>query len=283
MISLEPVAYFSSIYTEKADLPRQGSLAVGYEGIIRFLPGKNFEQALEDLEGMEKLWVLFWMHASSRWKPKIQPPRASGKKGVFATRSPHRPNPIGLSCVSLVAVKGRDLWIKDHDLLDGTPILDIKPYLVYADSFPKASMGWLDPEKPLARFFVSWSTLASRQAAYLKEEKVDLRLKIEQRLVYFSGPSSSNRITALGNGTYWMAYRSWRFVLFQKDQEIEVAAVLSGYDLDDPTASGEDLELHRAFTKRFFQELSETFVQNEKILYIPLKTKKKGIVYGKDL
>ncbi len=81
------------------------------------------------MKGIEKIWILFWMHEVKHWKVKVQPPRDVWKKGVFATRSPHRPNPIGLSCVTLIDVRGLDVFIKDHDLLDQTPILDIKPYV----------------------------------------------------------------------------------------------------------------------------------------------------------
>ena len=97
MISLDPIAYMHTTSYEKADAPRQGSLATDHLGVIRFLPENGFEQALEDLKGMEKIWVLFWMHEVKHWKIKVQPPRDVWKKGVFATRSPHRPNPIGLS------------------------------------------------------------------------------------------------------------------------------------------------------------------------------------------
>ena len=92
--------------------------------------------AFRDLAGFERLWLVFVFHRSQGWKAEVRPPRGGGKRSVLATRSPHRPNAIGLSAVELVAVDGRALQVRGIDLLDGTPILDIKPYVPYADAFP---------------------------------------------------------------------------------------------------------------------------------------------------
>src|SRR6185437_11868823 len=91
---------------------------------------------ISGLAGFERIWLLFVFHRSEGWKPLVRPPRGGGKRGVLATRSPHRPNAIGLSAVELVAVEERALRVRGVDLLDGTPILDIKPYVPYADAFP---------------------------------------------------------------------------------------------------------------------------------------------------
>lgn len=251
LITLTPVAYFKSEVNEKADMPRQGSLA-DHAGVICFLPGHNFEQALEDLEGMEKIWVLFWMDRVSHFKPKIQPPRDVKKKGVFSTRSPHRPNPIGLSCVTLISVSGLKVNIKDHDLLDGTPILDIKPYLPYADSFPLAQTGWI--ENSLSLNEVCWSDESLLQLGFLKKWDVDLRSKVAERLKYFTAPSSSNRICLLEENSYLMSYKTWR-IIFSKKEKIEIQSIYSGYDQETldghkPCLWG-DLLIHKAFLKQF--------------------------------
>lgn len=247
MISIDPVAHVHTSSCEKADLPRQGSLGEGYTALIRFLPGFNFEQALEDLVGMEKIWVLFWMDQVEHWRAKVQPPRAVKKKGVFATRSPHRPNPIGLSCVTLLEVKGLDLFIKDHDLLDKTPVLDIKPYLPYADSFPNAKTGWIEGMDSIPLNNLHWDDLALMQLAYLQEKGVDLRSKIEARLKHFTSPSASNRIKALGENVYLESYKEWR-VLFRKQHlDITILAILSGYK--EPKLS--EIPLHKEFDTKF--------------------------------
>jgi tRNA-Thr(GGU) m(6)t(6)A37 methyltransferase TsaA len=87
--------------------------------------------------------VVFWCHLARGWKSKVTPPRDVAKRGLFATRAPNRPNPIGLSCVRLVRIEKRTLHIADHDLLDGTPVLDLKPYLPYSDAVPDAAIGYV--------------------------------------------------------------------------------------------------------------------------------------------
>ena len=100
--------------------------------------------AFRDLEGFDRIWLVFAFDRSEGWTTEVKPPRGGPKRSVLATRSPHRPNPVGLSSVELVAVEDRALRVRGIDLLDGTPILDIKPYVPYADAFPDARAGWID-------------------------------------------------------------------------------------------------------------------------------------------
>ncbi len=274
MISLDPVAYVQTSSYEKADLPRQGSLSFGadHTALIRFLPGLNFEQALEDLQGMEKIWVLFWMHQVEHWKAKVQPPRAVQKKGVFATRSPHRPNPIGLSCVTLLEVRGLDLLIKDHDLLDKTPVLDVKPYLPYADSFPDIKTGWLEDVDALPVHEIIWHELSSKQLVYLKERGVDLKDKVEARLKYFIRPSASNRIKPLGEDFYLESYKEWRILFEKKESQLKVIAIVSGYEEPDLPL------LHKDFLTKFESEFSETIARKVLTLYSAFMCLKKRSV-----
>jgi len=102
------------------------------------------EVVIRDLQGFDRLWLIFAFHRSEGWKTTVKPPRGGPKRGVLATRSPHRPNAIGLSAVELVGIEGRTLHLRGVDLLDGTPVLDIKPYVPYADAFPEARAGWID-------------------------------------------------------------------------------------------------------------------------------------------
>ena len=102
-------------------------------------------EALKDLVGVERIWVVSWLHRGGTWAPMVRPPRGTReRRSLFATRSPDRPNPIGLSCVRLVRVDGCNLHVQGVDLIDGTPILDIKPYVPYADAFPDSKAGWID-------------------------------------------------------------------------------------------------------------------------------------------
>jgi tRNA-Thr(GGU) m(6)t(6)A37 methyltransferase TsaA len=139
-----------SPYARRIDAPHQPVVVEGTETgasaeAVLELSADLPETILRDLEGFERIWLLFAFHLSEGWAPLVQPPRGPRqKRGVLATRSPHRPNGIGLSSVELVAVEGRTLRLRGVDLLDGTPILDVKPYVPYADAFPQARAGWID-------------------------------------------------------------------------------------------------------------------------------------------
>jgi tRNA-Thr(GGU) m(6)t(6)A37 methyltransferase TsaA len=127
-LSVRPIGFVRSPFVEKVDAPRQATVAEGTVGRIEILP--EYELGLRDLDGFERIWVVFWFHeAADRPKLKVLPPRSDDKRGVFATRSPHRPNPIGMSAVRLVGVEGTVVHVRDLDILDGTPVLDLKPYL----------------------------------------------------------------------------------------------------------------------------------------------------------
>lgn len=145
----EPIALVRSPYARRIDAPHQSTVVEGTESgdaaeaIIEFVAGFPAD-AFRDLAGFQRIWLLFVFHRSEGWKPEVKPPRGGGKRSVLATRSPHRPNAIGLSAVELVAVEEGCLRVRGLDLLDGTPILDIKPYVPYADSFPDSAAGWID-------------------------------------------------------------------------------------------------------------------------------------------
>lgn len=150
MDALRPLGFIRSPYARRLDAPHQPTVVEGTEtgapadATLELLP-EFPETMLRDLEGFERVWLIFHFHLSEGWAPTVQPPRGPRRKrGVLATRSPHRPNPLGLSCVELVAVEGRVLTLRGVDLLDGTPVLDLKPYVPYADAFPEARAGWID-------------------------------------------------------------------------------------------------------------------------------------------
>src|SRR5262249_50543581 len=125
---LEPIGFVRSDLETKVQAARQPRAASGAAARIELLAGRNFEHALEDLASWELIWVLFWFHQNEGGRPRVLPPRSTtGRRGVFATRSPHRPNPIGMSVVRLERVDGLILHVRDSDMLDGTPVLDLKP------------------------------------------------------------------------------------------------------------------------------------------------------------
>jgi len=149
LFTYRPIGLLRSPYARRIDAPHQGTVTQGTETgeaatATLELAGWLSEQILQDLEGFERLWLIYALHRSDGWRPTVKPPRGGPKRGVLATRSPHRPNAIGLSAVELVKVEGRTLHLRGVDLLDSTPVLDIKPYVPYADAFPDAKAGWID-------------------------------------------------------------------------------------------------------------------------------------------
>ena len=144
-----PIAYVRSPYEKRIDAPHQSTVVQGTQSgaaeiaVIEFIADIP-HAAYRDLEGFERIWLVYVLHRSEGWKAEVRPPRGGGKRSVLATRSPHRPNAIGLSAVHLVAVEPTALRVQGIDLLDGTPVLDIKPYVPYADAFPDSKAGWID-------------------------------------------------------------------------------------------------------------------------------------------
>ena len=145
---IKPVAYYKGPFGSKFGIPRQSALAPAVEGRLVFTQPYRVQEALRGLEGFDRLWLIWGFSANKpakgEWQPTVRPPRLGGNTamGVWATRSPFRPNPLGLSCVELVRVEGMELVVRGADLMDGTPVYDIKPYIPYADAYPQARSGF---------------------------------------------------------------------------------------------------------------------------------------------
>ena len=155
-VTMMPIAYVRTDFKEKFGIPRQSGRAPSTYGKVVFLPKYRNSEALREIDGFSHLWLLFDFSKShtQAFSPTVRPPRLGGNRrvGVFASRSPFRPNPIGLSCVQLIKVEhtkeeGDVLIITGADLLDMTPIFDVKPYLPYADSHPTAKGGYAEEEQ----------------------------------------------------------------------------------------------------------------------------------------
>ena len=150
-VEMHPIAYIESDFKEKFGIPRQSGRVQSLTARIVFLPKYRNPDALREIEGFSHLWLLFDFSKAhqAQWSPTVRPPRLGGNRkiGVFASRSPFRPNPIGLSSVRLLGVEktekeGYVLLVSGADLLNGTPIFDIKPYLPFTDSHPNATAGY---------------------------------------------------------------------------------------------------------------------------------------------
>jgi len=235
-LTLTPIGVIHTPHKERGDAPRQAESSSGRnEGRIVLFPGHNFEQALLDLTGFECIWIISWFHQNSTWRPKVTPPRGGKqRRGVFATRSPYRPNPIGLSRATLLEVRGRTLRVRDTDLLDGTPILDIKPYLPYADAAPDARVGWMEEhtEGGLKAHALEWSPLAREQLDLLKEFGVDLETTAQRVLEMDVEPHDYRRITKRPDGKRLLAIKSWRLIFSVKGRAVRIERIHSGYALE---------------------------------------------------
>lgn len=151
-MTIEPIAYFHSPLTSKFGIPRQSGLAATLPGRIVFTPDYRREEAVRGLEGFDYLWLIWGFSLSPEPSAlTVRPPRLGGNErvGVFASRSPFRPNRLGLSCVRLERVEltneyGPVVHVLGADLMDGTPIYDVKPYVAYADAHPEARSGFVD-------------------------------------------------------------------------------------------------------------------------------------------
>ncbi len=201
-LTLRPIGIIHTPYTEKPGTPRQpGALGEQTIGRVVLFPGLNFEQALKDLEGFERIWLVTWFDRVSGWKPRVLPPRGRTRRGLFATRSPHRPNPIGLSLCRLLTVKGRELTVENPDLLDGTPVLDIKPYVPKVEAFPQSRAGWLDTLEGEVRYAVEISPLAREQITWLRSlHRIDLEERLRSVLSRDPYPHPYRRIKTAAGG-----------------------------------------------------------------------------------
>jgi tRNA-Thr(GGU) m(6)t(6)A37 methyltransferase TsaA len=196
----EPVGIVHSCFRDKFGVPRQPQLAPAAQGRIELLEPYNRSEALRGLEGFSHLWVVFVFHRArgEAWKPTVRPPRLGGNTriGVFASRSPQRPNPLGLSLVRLDRIEqdrhSLSLHISNLDLIDGTPVLDIKPYLPYADYVPGAAAGYADTA-PGPVLQVEFSPEAMRVCAQWRAEYPQLELLIRQVLQQDPRPAYHGR------------------------------------------------------------------------------------------
>ena len=193
-----PIGFMSTCFKDKFGIPRQPGLVAGATGVIKLIDHEHYRIAINKLEGFSHLWVVFVFHRhdANNWKPSIRPPRLGGAKkvGVLASRSPHRPNPIGLSVVKIdridiSAKNGAEIYVSGVDILDGSPVLDIKPYLPYCDSIPDATTGWAN--LPIVHTPVDFSELSLQSIFHRSGERYpNLKELIVQMLTLDPRPAA---------------------------------------------------------------------------------------------
>ena len=197
-MNLTPIAYIRTEFSEKFGVPRQSGLAGSLRGTIVFEPEYRNADALRGLEGFSHLWLIWEFSANTdrgEWQPTVRPPRLGGNErmGVFATRSPFRPNPLGLSCVEIEGIvldtsEGPVIHVRGADLMSGTPIYDIKPYVKYADCRPHAVCGYVDELKERTLKVTIPSDVAANVADKSVFEALVETLSLDPRPSYHDDP-----------------------------------------------------------------------------------------------
>lgn len=265
-VTFEPIGWIRTSARYRFEAPRQAVFA-RREAFLAFRAGDfRFAQAVEDLGGFSHIWLLFCFHLNQtdRWRPKVRPPVSlDGRRyGVFATRSPHRPNPIGMSCVELLGVEKDGLRLGPCDLLDGTPVLDIKPYLPEVDSFPQARIGWRAGVSALKKWTVQFTeTFLVKSHWIFQKTGLDAEDFCRIQLAYTPLDRKRKRIVRDDAHRTWIGFRTWQilFSVCADGQSVDVLDIRSHYSLEElnmPTDPYGDKMAHRSFQRLFPSDLS---------------------------
>jgi tRNA-Thr(GGU) m(6)t(6)A37 methyltransferase TsaA len=236
-LTLQPIGYLRTRQRVKFQAGHQPAAAEEESSVLELLPGCGYEQALQDLAGMDRVWLLWWFHRNDSWRPLVLPPRGPARRrGVFATRSPHRPNPLGLTVVRLLGIEGCRLRLGPCDLVDGTPVFDLKPYVAAYDAFGDARSGWIDTmEAELrapAKFLVRMSDLAETQARWLKETwSVDFVSRLLGLLGRDPSPHRTRRIRRRDPVRSDISCGAWRAVFALDGTNVSVLALEPAYPM----------------------------------------------------
>jgi tRNA-Thr(GGU) m(6)t(6)A37 methyltransferase TsaA len=246
-LTLQPIGFIRTGKQVKFQALHQPSEQKSEHNVLELLPGHNYEQALHDLAGFSRVWLIWWFHRNSTWRTQVIPPRGPEEsRGVFSTRSPHRPNPLGLTPVQLIAIEGRRLILGECDLVDGTPVFDIKPYVPAYDSFPEARAGWIEEVDALMAappsFTVQFSPLATAQADWLRANwQIDFSARLHELLARDPTPHRTRRIKKRGGALFEIGCGAWRAFFNVTGTLVTVTALDAGFPLrflTDPNREG---------------------------------------------
>jgi tRNA (adenine37-N6)-methyltransferase len=236
-LTLKPIGYLRCKKRVKFSALHQPDEEENECNVLELVEDVRMQCGLQDLAGFSRIWLIWWFHRNDAWRPMVLPPRGPAKRrGVFATRSPHRPCPIGMTPVKLLSIEGRNVRLGPCDLVDGTPVFDIKPYIPDYDSFPEESQGWLDEVqqwvKSDAVYRLIWQSKAVIQRDWLREKwQVDFSQRAEEILSRDPSVHRTRRIRRRENGVYEMGCGSWRLIFQLQDKVVEVMHLEPGYPL----------------------------------------------------
>lgn len=250
-ITMKPIGKVICEQIYPAESPRQPGL-VENKAVIELSKDLNLSQSLKNLNTFSHIWVIFNFHQNTDWKPLVSPPRGEEKQGVFATRSPYRPNPIGISSVKLDKIEDNKLFISNHDFLNDTPIFDIKPYIPYTDTIADANSGWLKHENA---YKIEYTNTSKQQIQWIKQyAHIDLHNIIETQLSYTPLNAKKKRLTK-DDSFHYLHHRTWK-VSFQitEPSTITIHKIHSNYsaeELQSKTDTYNDKQTHNDFIRNF--------------------------------
>lgn len=234
-LSVRPIGVIRTTMRTKFDSPHQPINSDDDRSIIELFPGHGFDVALRDLKQFDRIWLVWWFHRNTTWRPLVLPPRGDAvRRGVFATRSPHRPNPIGITAVPLISISKLSITVGNTDLVDGTPILDIKPYIPGVDAFPEASSGWVtEVEQKLlgpVAYTVACSSLVAIQIEWLREQ---WGIAFFDRAADILGRDPTihrtRRIRKWQGNQLQMGCGAWRLIFAINGSIVDVLKIVPGY------------------------------------------------------
>lgn len=278
MNQLTPIGFFRGPLRFRQEAPRQGVLVpqgFAVAGRIELAPDRNFEQALRGLIAFERIWVLFGFNQNEgENSTTVRPPGSEESVGTFATRSPYRPNSLGMSCVRLDRVVGREVFVSEFDILDGSPVYDIKPYVPAYDSFPQSKVPPYAVPETRESFAVTFSPEVEDDLRFLlvsgapdirnfcllqlSTDPVDRRRKRVRPVDTLSdAPADPPGRAAVSDAPalYELCFRMWRiqFVMSASARSVHVLGIASGYSEDElalPDDPHADKREHRQFVAR---------------------------------
>ena len=234
-LTIHPIGYVRTGKSVKFAALHQPDESITEQNVLELLPQEELRRGLQDLQGFSRIWLIWWFHRNDSWRSLVLPPRGPAqRRGVFATRSPHRPNAIGMTPVKLLGIDGFRLILGPCDLVDGTPVFDIKPYIPEYDAFPEESSGWLQEVEQWANtdaiYAVTWSPLAQTQVQWLREQwGIDFTDRVEEILSRDPSPHRTRRIRKKCDGEWEIGCGAWRARFRITEKEVAIDRIRPGF------------------------------------------------------
>jgi tRNA-Thr(GGU) m(6)t(6)A37 methyltransferase TsaA len=261
-LTLRPIGFVRTGKSVKFAALHQPDESIEESSVLELLPEENLRCGLQDLEGFTRIWLIWWFHRNDTWRPLVLPPRGPAhRRGVFATRSPHRPNAIGMTPVKLLGIDGFRLHLGPCDLVDGTPVFDIKPYIPGYDAFPDETSGWLSEAEAWAQrkpsYVVEYSEISRMQLDWLKQDwGIDFTHRLEELLSRDPTPHRTRRIRNKGDGEREIGCGAWRARFRVLENVVWIERIRPGFPLGALIADHAEKIPDAAAQREFLQQWS---------------------------